>query len=67
MKYLNVICKPVKRWFHFEKPLPLENEKYLKPYFMKDHLGRDVMCWLGWETYMCWVGESRGVETPGIS
>jgi len=51
MKHLNIIIDPVKRWFHYEKPLSIEIPKNLKFYFLKDSNGNDVMCWLGWEAY----------------
>ena len=53
MKHLNVISKPVERWFHYEKPLPVEKPSNGTLHFVKDHKGNDVMCWLGWEAYAC--------------
>ena len=53
MKYLNVISKPVERWFHYEKPLPIEMPKDIITYFAKDSHGNDVLCWMGWGTYTC--------------
>jgi len=53
MKHLNVISKPVERWFHYEKPLPIEMPRDLQVYFVKDDKGNDVMCLLGWGTYKC--------------
>lgn len=64
MKHLNIISKPVERWFHYEKPFPIEMPRDLIPYFVKDHQGNDVMCWFGWGTYKCdgafYNGESGG-------
>ena len=53
MKHLNVISKPVERWFHYDKPLPIEMPRDVILHFAKDDQGNDVMCWLGWGTYVC--------------
>lgn len=51
MKHLNVICNPVKRWFHYEKEIPISIPENVTIHFVKDHLCNDVMCQAGWETY----------------
>jgi hypothetical protein len=53
MKHLNVIINPVKRWFHYDKPLPVEMPKDMTLSFVKDHKGNDVIVLSGWATYKC--------------
>jgi hypothetical protein len=48
-----VISKPVYRWFHYDKPLPVEMPKDVITYFVKDDKGNDVLVFMGWGTYKC--------------
>ena len=49
MKHLNIIIKPVERWFHYKKPFPINMLQGLVMY--EDHNRNPVVCWRGYETY----------------
>lgn len=53
MKHLNIVINPVERWFHYEKPLPIEISSDTIVSFLKDSKENDVICLSGWGTYKC--------------
>jgi hypothetical protein len=47
MKHLNIIHKPIERWFHYQKWLPVDGIIQ----YAKDPLGNEALLYHNWVTY----------------